>query len=129
MLTKKHTEDSNRKDRAVAYVRVSSKKQAEEGVSIPAQVEKCVAYAVFRALGLADEDIFIDDGVSAATHLWSRPAGRRMREVIYKQRVGHIIVLKMDRLFRDVQDCLSTVDELAGVGVNIHILDQNGGTL
>jgi site-specific DNA recombinase len=32
-------------------------------------------------------------------------------------------------LFRDVQDCLSTVDELAGVGVDIHILDQNGGTL
>ena len=129
MLTKKHTKDSNRKDRAVAYVRVSSKKQAEEGVSIPAQVEKCVAYAVFRELGLADEDIFIDDGVSAATHLWSRPAGRRMREAIYEQRVGHIIVLKMDRLFRDVQDCLSTVDELAGIGVDIHILDQNGGTL
>ena len=110
-------------------MRVSSKKQAEEGVSIPAQVEKCVAYAVFRELGLADEDIFIDDGVSAATHLWSRPAGRRMREAIYEQRVGHIIVLKMDRLFRDVQDCLSTVDELAGIGVDIHILDQNGGTL
>ena len=129
MLTKKHTKDSNRKARAVAYVRVSSKKQAEEGVSIPAQVEKCEAYAIFRELGLADEDIFIDDGVSAATHLWSRPAGRRMREAIYEQRVGHIIVLKMDRLFRDVQDCLSTVDELAGIGVDIHILDQNGGTL
>ena len=34
MLTKKHTKDSNKKARAVAYVRVSSKKQAEEGVSI-----------------------------------------------------------------------------------------------
>jgi DNA invertase Pin-like site-specific DNA recombinase len=33
----------------------------------------------------------------------------------------------MDRLFRDVQDCLSSVDKLAGIGVNIHILDQNVG--
>jgi site-specific DNA recombinase len=37
--------------------------------------------------------------------------------------------LKMDRLFRDVQDCLGSVDELRGIGVDIHILDQDGGTL
>ena len=34
----------------------------------------------------------------------------------------------MDRLFRDV-NCLGSVDELRGIGVDIHILDQDGGTL
>ena len=75
------------------------------------------------------EDIYIDDGISAAIHLWSRPAGRKMRETIYQERVGHVLALKMDRLFRDVQDCLGSVDELSGIGVDINILDQDGGTL
>ena len=117
------------KSRAVAYARVSSKRQAEEGVSLDAQVERLIAYAEFRGLELDREDIFIDDGISAAIHLWSRPAGRMMRETIYQERVGHVLALKMDRLFRDVQDCLGSVDELRGIGVDIHILDQDGGTL
>jgi len=117
------------KSRAVAYARVSSKRQAEEGVSLDAQVERLIAYAEFRGLELDPEDIYIDDGVSAAIHLWSRPAGRKMRETIYHERVGHVLALKMDRLFRDVQDCLGSVDELRGIGVDIHILDQDGGTL
>jgi len=117
------------KSRAVAYARVSSKRQAEEGVSLDAQVERLLAYAEFRGLELDPEDIYIDDGISAAIHLWSRPAGRKMRETIYRERVGHVLALKMDRLFRDVQDCLGSVDELRGIGVDIHILDQDGGTL
>ena len=129
MLNKKHTKISPNKERAVAYARVSSKRQAEEGVSLDAQVERLIAYADFRGLDLDPDDIFIEEGVSAATHLWSRPQGREMRKIIYQERVGHLLTLKMDRLFRDVQDCLSSVDELAGIGVDIHILDQNGGTL
>ncbi|MDA8700360.1 recombinase family protein [Euryarchaeota archaeon] len=117
------------KCRAVAYARVSSKRQAEEGVSLDAQVERLISYAEFRGLELDPEDIYIDDGISAAIHLWSRPAGRKMRDTIYHERVGHVLALKMDRLFRDVQDCLGSVDELRGIGVDIHILDQDGGTL
>jgi site-specific DNA recombinase len=117
------------KTRAVAYARVSSKRQAEEGVSLDAQVERLLAYAEFRGLELDVKDIYIDDGVSAAIHLWSRPAGRKMRDTIYQERVGHVLALKMDRLFRDVQDCLGSVDELRGIGVDIHVLDQDGGTL
>ena len=114
MLNKKHTKINPNKERAVAYARVPSKRQAEEGVSLEAQVERLIAYADFRGLDLDPDDIFIEDGVSAATHLWSRPAGREMREIIYQERVGHLLTLKMDRLFRDVQDCLSSVDELGG---------------
>ena len=45
--------------RAVAYVRVSSKRQAEEGISIEAQIAGVKQYAILRNLDLADEDIFI----------------------------------------------------------------------
>ncbi len=73
MLNKKHTKISPNKNRAVAYARVSSKRQVEEGVSLEAQVERLIAYADFRGLDLDPDDIFIEEGVSAATHLWSRP--------------------------------------------------------
>jgi hypothetical protein len=82
VLNKKNTKISPNKERAVAYARVSSKRQVEEGVSLDAQVERLIAYADFRGLDLDPDDIFIEEGVSAATHLWSRPAGREMREII-----------------------------------------------
>ena len=129
MLNKKHTKISPNRERAVAYARGYSKRQAKEGVSLDAQVERLIAYADFRRLYLDPDDIYIEGDGSAATHLWSTPQGREMREIIYQERVGHLLTLKMDRLFRDVQDCLSSVGELAGIGVDIHILDQNGGTL
>ncbi len=35
----------------------------------------------------------------------------------------------MDRLFRDVQDLLSTIDELRQIKANLHLLEYNGATL
>ena len=111
---------------AVAYVRVSSRRQAEEGVSIEAQISAVKQYAILRNLELSDEDIFIDDGVSASTHLFSRPQGQKMHRVIYEQGVKHIISAKMDRLFREVQDMLSTIDEMDRIGVSMHVIEYNG---
>ena len=64
----------------VAYVRVSSTRQAEEGVSIEAQIRRVKAYAEYRNFVLADEHIFIDEGISAGMPLWKRPAGKLMRK-------------------------------------------------
>jgi DNA invertase Pin-like site-specific DNA recombinase len=122
-------EQKTQNRRAVAYVRVSSKRQAEEGVSIDVQIERIKSYASFKELELSDDDIFIDDGVSAATHLWSRPEGSLMHRLIYEEQVPNLICLKMDRLFRDVQDCLSTVDELGRIEVNLHLLEFSGQAL
>ena len=112
--------------RAVAYVRVSSKRQAEEGISIEAQIAAVKQYAILRNLDLVDEDIFVDEGVSASTHLFSRQQGQKMHRAIYGQGVKHIISAKMDRLFRDVQDMLSTIDEMDRIGVSMHVIEYNG---
>ena len=50
-------------EECVLYVRVSTTRQAEDGVSIDAQIAKGKANAEFRNLLLPDENIFIDDGV------------------------------------------------------------------
>ena len=91
--------------RAVAYVRVSSKRQAEEGISIDAQIAAVKQYAILRNLDLVDEDIFIDEGVSASTHLFSRQQGQNMHRAVYGQGVKHIISAKMDRLLEMCKTC------------------------
>ena len=55
-------DEKNANGRAVAYVRVSSKRQVEEGVSLEAQVASVKQYASLRGLTLAEGDIFIEQG-------------------------------------------------------------------
>ena len=75
----------------VAYVRVSSTRQAEEGVSIEAQVRRVKAYAEYRNYVLPDEHIFIDEGISAGMPLWNRPAGKLMRKQIMCSEATHLL--------------------------------------
>ena len=48
-------------EECVLYVRVSTTRQAEDGVSIEAQIAKGKANAEFRNLLLPNENIFIDE--------------------------------------------------------------------
>ena len=116
-------------EECVLYVRVSTTRQAEDGVSIDAQIAKGKANAEFRNLLLPDENIFIDDGVSAKVPLWSRPAAKQMKEFILKQKIKHIFAYRMDRLFRSTIDCLATVEELDEFGVGIHFCESEGNLL
>jgi DNA invertase Pin-like site-specific DNA recombinase len=59
------------KTRAVAYLRVSTEKQADGGVSLDAQRAKVEAYAALYDLELVA--VIVDAGVSAKTlEKWSR---------------------------------------------------------
>ena len=51
--------------KAVIYLRVSTKEQAEEGYSIPAQAEACRRFIADQGWELADE--YVDRGESART--------------------------------------------------------------
>jgi len=65
MLVKNNSANQNK---AVAYVRVSSQKQAEEGVSSASQIKRIKEYAKFKGISLEDEDILIEKGVSGGFH-------------------------------------------------------------
>jgi len=121
--------DNNTKNRpnAVIYLRVSSKKQADEGYSIASQDVSCNNYAQLKNFNVAK--VFIDEGISATIHLWNRPAGKTMREYIEKNNIQHIIVVKMDRLFRSVRDLLETVDELTEKDIGFHLVEFSGQSL
>ena len=67
MLTSKPIKDSNK---SVAYIRVSSQRQVDEGVSIAAQKRKIKQYAKFKGLTLDDSDILIEKSVSGGIPIW-----------------------------------------------------------
>ena len=105
---------------AVAYIRVSTKDQAErgnaeEGFSIPAQREACLRQA--ESLGVIVAEEFVDRGESARSA--ARPELQRMLSYLTEHPTSHVIVHKLDRLARSRED---------DVGINLAIR-KSGATL
>ena len=123
MIIKKPAKPTNR---AIAYIRVSSQRQVDEGVSIASQDRHIKNYVLFKTLSLAEEDIIIEEGVSGGIPLWERPKGRYLKQQLSTGNYSHLIIMKLDRAFRLTSDMLSTVDELSAADISLHIVDMNG---
>ena len=65
--------------KAIAYIRVSSQRQVDEGVSIQAQKRRILEYVRYKKLNLSPDDIIIEEGVSGGIPLWDRPKGRILK--------------------------------------------------
>jgi len=113
---------------AVGYVRVSTTEQAREGISLDAQEERIQQYCSFRELKLAQ--ILREEGVSGSVPLEKRPSGAELVRTItdgYKgKEVAHVVGVKLDRLFRDVLDCLQTTNVWTDAGITLHLTDLGG---
>lgn len=86
--------------RVVGYVRVSTERQADEGVSLDAQRARLRAHCA--ALDLELVAVEADEGVSAKT--LDRPALQRALATLRDHRADAILVPKLDRLTRRVVD-------------------------
>ena len=86
--------------KAVGYIRVSTDKQAEHGVSLDAQQAKLAAYAALYDLTLVE--VIVDAGVSAKT--LDRPGLQRALAMLRKGQATALLVAKLDRLTRSVED-------------------------
>jgi len=93
--------------RAVGYIRVSTDKQAEHGVSLEAQHAKLTQYAALYDIELVD--IIVDAGVSAKT--LDRPGLQRALGMLRKGQASALLVAKLDRLTRSVKDLGTLVEE------------------
>ena len=85
---------------AIGYVRVSTDKQAEQGVSLEAQEAKVRAMATVQGAELLD--VIVDGGESAKS--LNRPGLQRVMSLVNAGKVQTIIVAKLDRLTRSVKD-------------------------
>jgi site-specific DNA recombinase len=86
--------------KAVGYIRVSTDKQAEHGVSLDAQQAKLAAYAALYDLTLVE--VIVDAGVSAKT--LDRPGLQRALAMLRKGQATALLVAKLDRLTRSVEN-------------------------
>jgi DNA invertase Pin-like site-specific DNA recombinase len=85
--------------RTVAYLRVSTDKQADRGISLDAQRAKVKAYAELYDLDLVD--VIVDAGASAKT--LDRPGLQRALGMLRRHEADALLVVKLDRLTRSVK--------------------------
>lgn len=110
--------------RAVIYCRVSTLEQAREGISLDVQEERLRAYCMAQELDVYA--VIRDEGISGMTPLNKRVGGRRLFELTVMHGVTNVVALKLDRLFRNAIDALSTTQTWNKQGTSLHLVDMGG---
>lgn len=104
------------------YTRVSTMKQADEGLSLDVQRRQIAGYA--QMIGVEVGEVIVEEGVSGSIPIMERPAGGAL---FGKLKDGDMIIAsKLDRLFRSALDALNTVEQLKKIGVKLHLIDMGG---
>ena len=112
---------------AIGYIRVSTAEQADSGLGLAAQDERIRAYC--RMKGLELREIISDNGVSGGKPLHNRPGGAVLLDSLKRKLGLAVVVLKLDRAFRNAADCLATVEKWDRAGVALHIVDLGGNSI
>lgn len=109
-MAKKKSAPSGNK--VIAYIRVSTERQVDEGHSLEAQRAKLEAYAT--AFGLEIVGVEMDAGISAAT--LERPGLQRALAALRSGAADVLLVTRLDRLTRSVKDFAHLVESYFKVG-------------
>ncbi len=107
----------NGKNEGLIYYRVSTEEQAVHGISLEQQEGACKKHA--EKLGITIDRIFHDDGVSAKTT--NRDGLQEMLAYCMKNaaRIGSVIVYRIDRLSRNMNDYTNILVLLAKLKIKL----------
>jgi len=109
--------------RIFGYTRMSTSNQED---SLDTQQALLLKYIedqrVVGGFGSEDElvGVFSDPATSGSTHLFEREAGRTLME--RASRGDHIVVTKLDRMFRSAADACVVLEHFRAAGIELHIL-------
>jgi len=90
---------------AVGYIRVSTTKQDESGLSLEEQKLRIEAWAVSKIIKL--EQVY-EDGAESAKDL-DRPQVQEVLRRVQDGEISHVIIYKLDRLTRSVKDLYNLI--------------------
>lgn len=107
----------------LGYCRVSTEQQAIGGLSLATQKEVIAAYCAAQLL--PEPAWVVEAMVSGSKPIRLRPEGGRL----FASGVKHIVVTRLDRLFRSTLDALATLAEWKAMGTTVHIIDMGGATV
>jgi site-specific DNA recombinase len=105
--------------KAVGYIRVSTERQADEGVSLDAQKAKIAAWAVANDYELLD--VYVDAGISGR-RMKNRPGLQQALDATKKEMV--LVVYSLSRMSRSVKDTLTISDSLDKRGADLVSLSE-----
>ncbi len=103
-----------KKHKVAIYIRVSTKKQVEEGYSLDAQKERLEKLA--ETNGYIIYKIYADEGKSGKDT--NRPAFQEMLNDMRNRKFDKILVMKLDRISRSVIDLELMIKEMQTYGVD-----------
>jgi site-specific DNA recombinase len=108
-------------NRMVAYIRASTDEQVN---SLDAQAKRHRDFSQQR--GILIDETFTDSGVSAtAIAFLDRPAVKKMLAHMKKRGISHILLLRVDRVFRTTLDFTLSMVELEKRGLFLRFIDQD----
>lgn len=102
--------------KALVYLR---KSKHDQQYTLKAQEQQCMLYCQFKELEVVE--VISDSAVSGARPLARRENGKRL--IARLAEVDAIVSSKLDRMFRDVPDCVTTVRGWQALGKTVHFLD------
>jgi len=112
--------------KACGYCRVSSQEQIQ-GTSLNQQRDQIEAYARLKGFELVG--IYQDAGISGGMPIAQRPEGAKLVEILRAGDVPAVIIVKLDRAFRNTVDCLQTIGAWEKQGIALHIVDLGGSSV
>lgn len=92
----------------VAYMRVSTEKQAEEGNGLESQKRDIITYAGENEFIV--KEWYVDDGYTGSN--MNRPALKRLINDCYDKKIKNVIAFKLDRLSRSMIDGLYIIEKI-----------------
>lgn len=104
-----------RKPRVVAYLRVSTDRQAEEGHGLDVQRQAITKWA--KAQGYRVIDFMADEGISGSNGIDTRVALADALDCVRRREADGVVVYRLDRLARDLivqETLLAEVRKLGG---------------
>ncbi len=108
------------------YIRVSTDKQASEGYSLDAQLQRLTAYCAAQGWTVCSEHIYIDAGQTGTNT--DRAALQTMLAAAQAGSIRRIVAIKLDRMARNVRDFLGLVDTLTAWGCDLALIAENFDT-
>jgi site-specific DNA recombinase len=104
----------------VAYCRVSTNEQAEEGFSIEGQAEKMRAYSDLHDLG--EVTVITDPGLSGKD--LKRPGLQQLLTMVDAGHVSTVLTWRLDRLSRNLSDLILLADRFGQADVALHSFSE-----
>lgn len=103
--------------RCATYIRVSTKKQVEDGFGIPLQKDKCLKMIEMK--GMVHTHHYVDEGISGAKDPSKRPDLKRLLEDGKEGKYDCVVFYSLCRLGRTAIIVLHLIDDFHKMGIDV----------